>query len=498
MKNFKKCAAFLMCTFVFINTAFSNLHTVYAENESVTNNTASDTANQTESSSTEAESQTATANTTIPTVPSTWPAPPNINSGSAVLIEATTGTVLYDKNSHERNYPASITKIMTALLGIENCNMDDVITFSHNAVYSINPFEDAHISLDVGEQLTVDQTLHAILMKSANEASYGMAEYVSGSLEAFADLMNKRAKELGALDTHFTNASGLEDENHYTTAYDMAMIGRQCFKSDKFMSIISLPTTYTIPATNMKSESRFFYNRYKLLPGREKEYAYSLGGKPGWTTVSGNTLVSFAEKDGMKLIVCVMKSTLTDIYDDTVNLFEYGFNNYKCINIAQNETQYTVPQATFFNTTSDLFEHTNIDLSIDSSSYIVLPNNVDFSAATSSISYNTESVDEQSETQKIATINYTYEGANVGSADLILTNSKPGIFTFNNKDGETSSDDTGITNKSYLQINIKLIILLVIILVFLIFILTYNFTLINKKRKIKRHRHNKKRHNYYN
>ena len=206
MKNFKKCAAFLMCTFVFINTAFSNLHTVYAENESVTNNTASDTANQPETSSTEAESQTATATTTIPTVPSTWPTPPNVNSGSAVLIEATTGTVLYDKNSHERNYPASITKIMTALLGIENCNMDDVITFSHNAVYSINPFEDAHISLDVGEQLTVDQTLHAILMKSANEASYGMAEYVSGSLESFTDLMNKRAKELGALDTHFTNA----------------------------------------------------------------------------------------------------------------------------------------------------------------------------------------------------------------------------------------------------------------------------------------------------
>lgn len=498
MKNIKKCAALLMCTFIFINTSFSPVHTVFAENESVTDTTAVDTDSQNSETPADTTNDTTAQTNTVPTVPSTWPTPPNVNSGSAVLIEATTGTVLYDKNSHERNYPASITKIMTALLGIENCNMDDVITFSHNAVYSINPFEDAHISLDVGEQLTVDQTLHAILMKSANEASYGLAEYVSGSVEDFANLMNKRAKELGALDTHFTNASGLEDENHYTTAYDMAMIGRACFKSDKFMSIISLPTTYTIPATNMKTESRFFYNRYKLLPGREKEYAYSLGGKPGWTTVSGNTLVSFAEKDGMKLIVCVMKSTLTDIYDDTVNLFEYGFNNYKCINIADNETQYTVPQATFFNTTSDLFEHTNIDLAIDENSYIVLPNNVDFSAATSQISYNTESVDEKATTQKIATINYTYEGANVGSADLILNNSNPGAFTFSTKEDNDSTDNTGITNKSYLQINIKLIIILVVVLVFLIFIITYNFALIRRKRKIKRHRHNKKKRNYYN
>lgn len=472
MKLLKKCASFLLCTFMIINSTTAYSTPVYAQN--VTNN---NTTNQT-TQSTETYD------------PSLWPSGPNVNSGSAILIEANTGTVLYEKNSHERNYPASITKIMTALLAIENCSMDDTITFSKNAVYSVDPFEDAHISLDVGEQLTVDQTLHAILIKSANEASYGMAEYVSGSVEEFANLMNTRAKELGALDTHFTNASGLEDENHYTTAYDMAMIGRACFKSDKFMSIVSLPTTYVIPNTNMKTEARYFYNKYKLLPGREKEYAYSLGGKPGWTTVSGNTLVSFAEKDGVRLIVCVMKSTLTDIYDDTINLFEYGFNNYQKINISENETKYTVPQATFFNTTSELFEHTHIDLGIDKDSYIILPNNVNFADAKSTITYNTNE-DASKDTQTIATINYTYNGVNVGSADLILTSSKKGAFDFN-KDDTTQNN---ITNKSYLQINIKLIIILIIVLVFMILIITYNYALIQKRKRTKRHYKRKRKKN---
>lgn len=468
MKILKKCATFLLCAFMIINS--TSQHTlVYAENENDTK-------------------------TSEAYDPALWPDGPTVNSGSAILIEANTGTVLYEKNAHERNYPASITKIMTALLGIENCNMDDVITFSKNAVYSVDPFEDAHISLDVGEQLTVEQTLHAILIKSANEASYGLAEYVSGSVDEFANLMNERAKELGALGTHFTNASGLEDDNHYTTAYDMAMIGRACFENDKFMSIISLPTTYVVPETNLKDEKRYFYNKYKLLPGREKEYAYSLGGKPGWTTISGNTLVSFAEKDGVRLIVCVMKSTLVDIYDDTVNLFEYGFNNYQKINISENETKYTVPQATFFNTTSELFEHTHIDLMIDKDAYIILPNNVSFADAKSTITYNT-SDDTTNSTQDIATINYTYNGVNVGSANLILNSSTKGAFDFSKEETPT---DSNITNKSYLQINIKLIVILIIVLAFLILIIGYNYALIQKRKRTKRHyKRKRRRHNHY-
>ena len=211
-----------------------------------------------------------------------WPQAPDIVAQSAILIDADTGAILYEKDAHAKGYPASTTKILTGLLTIENCGLDETVTFSSAAANSVT-YEDASLGTKAGEQYSVEQALYGLLLYSANEIAYGLAEHVSGSLAAFTELMNKRAKELGAINTHFANASGLHDVNHYTTAYDMAMIAKGCYNNSTFVNIDSTSTTYTIPPTNKTDTARNFKHRHLMLKGRQYYYEYCKGGKTGFT-----------------------------------------------------------------------------------------------------------------------------------------------------------------------------------------------------------------------
>lgn len=166
------------------------------------------------------------------------------SAGNGILIDADTGAILYEKNAYTKCYPASTTKILTGLLTVENCSMDETVTFSRAAANSVT-WEDSNLATKVGEQYTVEQALYGLLLYSANEIAYGLAEHVGGSLENFVEMMNARARELGAVNTHFANASGLYDPNHYTTAYDMAMIARGCYNNSTFVNIDSTEDTYT-------------------------------------------------------------------------------------------------------------------------------------------------------------------------------------------------------------------------------------------------------------
>lgn len=179
-----------------------------------------------------------------------WPFGPVVSADSAILMEANTGAILYAKDIHKREYPASTTKIMTSLLATELASLDDVITFSHDAVFD-NPPGSSGIAMDVGQQLTLEQCLNAILIRSANEVCFAVAEHITGTTDwkVFAEVMNDRAKELGALNTHFVNPNGLPDENHYTTAYDLAMIGRAFFENEMLCKI-SLSRRMEIPASD--------------------------------------------------------------------------------------------------------------------------------------------------------------------------------------------------------------------------------------------------------
>lgn len=259
--------------------------------------------------------------------------PPAVEAESAILMDADTGVILYEKNIHTRQYPASITKIMTALLAQENCDMDEVINFSRTAVYTVERGS-SNIGIDENETLTMEDALYALLLASANEVANGIAEHISGSVDAFAELMNERAKELGCEDTHFINPHGLPNDNHYTSAYDMALIARAFFSYEN-LSTISGTAFYHINATATQPDEIDLGNHNKMLPGtnRGSGYYYEglVGGKTGYTDIARQTLVTCAERDGVRLICVVMKDESPSQYKDSAALYDYGFANYRKI-----------------------------------------------------------------------------------------------------------------------------------------------------------------------
>ena len=166
-------------------------------------------------------------------------------SPSIILVDAKTGKILYSKDAFKKMYPASTTKLMTAILTLENCKLDDIVTVSHNAIFSI-PVGYSHASLKEGEQLTVEQLLNVLLIPSANDAAVALAEHIAGSVEEFAEMMNNKAKELGCIGTHFVNPNGIHNEDHYSTAYDLSIIGRYAMKFEDIMRIATV-NQYTLP-----------------------------------------------------------------------------------------------------------------------------------------------------------------------------------------------------------------------------------------------------------
>lgn len=254
-------------------------------------------------------------------------APPELVSESAVLIDAETGQVLYDKEMHKQMYPASITKILTVITGLEKLSMTEKMTMSHYAVFSL-PVGSSHIALDEGEEITMEQAVYAALLMSANDACNGIAEAAAGSVEAFAEMMNETAARAGAKNSNFVNAHGLSDDNHYTTAYDMAMICSYALKNETFRKVFGT-YKYVMAPTNEQPEERTFVNQHYMVSVPDMKYEGIIGGKAGWTSVSKCTLVTAAERDGRCLIAVVMKCVKDkDKYADTKALLDWGFENF--------------------------------------------------------------------------------------------------------------------------------------------------------------------------
>lgn len=380
-----------------------------------------------------------------------WPIAPVLESNAAVVIEAETGTVLYDKNMNMRCYPASITKILTAILGIENSSLQDMVYYSEANIAAV-PRDSSHIAINPGEELTMENTLYGLLLASANECANAIAEHVSGSIPAFVDRMNERAKELGAINTHFANANGLPDENHYTTCYDMAMISRAAVFNETYRKINGT-TSYMIPPTNLQPESRPVNTMHHLILNGSSHYEGCFGGKTGYTTVAGSTLVTFAERDGMTLICVIMQSTSPTCFTETAALLDYGFLSFKRVNVAENENNYTFHRDNFFPSSSSIFEHTSLDIELNKNSVIILPINAEFSDAKAELTFTNvgeveelENVPEQTEdleqrnSPTLATITYSYGGHYVGSATLDVTYGDRNMFSFTkNVPEETSS-----------------------------------------------------------
>ncbi len=258
----------------------------------------------------------------------TPPTVPSITAESAILIDADTGITLYEKDADKKRYPASITKILTSLITIENCEPNEKIKHSHEAIYGIGPGS-SNIGMRENEEITVEQALHGILLASANEVCVAVAEHISGNSDNFMKMANERLQHIGATNTHFANPHGFHDDNHYTTARDMSLIMKEALKNETFVKIIST-YSYTIPPTNIVNVKRPLHNSNKLInPHSNFYYEYCIGGKTGFTDEAGNTLVTYFQKDGIKLICVVLKDQGTNTYVDSKALAEYGFGLFE-------------------------------------------------------------------------------------------------------------------------------------------------------------------------
>lgn len=342
-----------------------------------------------------------------------WPTDVSISADGGILMDAGSGAILYEKNSREAYYPASITKILTALIIIENCDLDETVTFSSEAVNTLEPGASI-LGARAGDQISVRECLYALLLQSANEVANALAEHCSGSIGAFAELMNEKARSLGCTSSNFANPSGLNDENHYTSAYDMALISQAAFSNPTFVEIDST-TYYDVPAGKLQQypDGWRYYAHHRMLKKNDSLY-YSgiIGGKTGYTSLAGNTLVTCAERDGMKLIAVILNGHQTH-YSDTKALFDFGFKNFRSVAVAGQDSVYQEIENDL--AIGGIQLGGSIRLSVGKNSAVTLPAEGEFSDVSSSLNYDLQ---EAAPASAVARIDYTYGDRNVGHAYL--------------------------------------------------------------------------------
>ncbi|NLJ58125.1 MAG: D-alanyl-D-alanine carboxypeptidase [Tissierellia bacterium] len=271
---------------------------------------------------------------------------PPILSESAVLIDATSGTILAQKNADKKMYPASLTKIMTAIIAIEMGELTDILTVDEQTPHEI---DGSHIALEPGEILTLKDLLYALMLPSANDAASVIAKHYGNDINSFAEIMNEKARELGAYNTNFVNPHGLHHSDHYTTAVDMALITRYAMENEVFRKIVET-IRYEIKVTNKKDEPRYFATLNRLLHDNgynqiyvdgfyiSPYYEYATGAKTGYTPEAGNCLAATAFKDGTELIAVTMKGVSLEMYQDVHNLFNFGFSEYESATLVSKNT----------------------------------------------------------------------------------------------------------------------------------------------------------------
>ena len=431
-----------------------------------------------------------------------WPEGPAIGAESAILMEMNTHTILYAKNIHEEMYPASTTKIMTCLLAAQNCDLDEMVTFSHNAVYGV-PSDGSNMGIDEGEVITMEQAMYGILVGSANEAASAVGEHVAQALgkeptqQAFAQIMNEKAAELGCENTHFVNANGLFDENHYTSAYDLALIGCEFFNNELLCKMSSTPR-YNIPPTDSQPDDIWINSKNQLYKGKEHAYPYLLGSKTGFVSQARQTLVSGAEKDGMKLVCVVFMEESPNQFTDTIQLLNYGFENFQKLMVNENETNYKIDNLDSFDTSNDLFGNSTPLMTMEDNAYIILPNTASFDDAVSTLEY----ADPDESSNLIASIKYTYSDVPVGNCNIYFSKAQEETFDFA-ADPDLQTRDSTVTNSSdqtansnVIFINVKKVILgilaiagiIIFILILISFINSYSFSPRGQSNKRRRQR----------
>ena len=380
-----------------------------------------------------------------------WPSDTGIESEAGIVMDADSGAVLFGQNIHVQKAPASITKILTALVVIENSSLDDTITFSHDAVYNVEDGSGNKNSIEEGDTLSVRDCLYLLLMRSSNQAANALAEHVGGSRDGFVKMMNEKTAELGCENSHFANPSGLNDDTQLTSVYDMALIASAAYKNDTLLTI-SKDKSYRLPATKNNPDGVTIQPEHKLLITTDTEspnyYPYAVAGKTGYTSIAGQTLVTYAIKDDRRQIAVTMKSTQATHYQDTIALMDFGFLRFKNVNISENETAYTSgDQPVQIGDNS----YQPSDLSMDTLAVITLPKDASFADAEKTV---VTDLPEDAPQGAVALLSYKYNDRKIGQVYLISASAAEAEANgeMASDDGNTASDpaasNTGASGKS--------------------------------------------------
>ena len=338
-----------------------------------------------------------------------WPSDVSIQADAGIVMDSDTGTVLYGKNMDQPYYPASITKILTALIVLEQCDLNEMVTFSHDDVYNVEAGSSS-AGIDEGDVLTVRDCLYALMLASANESANALACHVSGSREAFAQLMNEKAQSLGCTGSHFNNPSGLNDENHYSTR------------------------SYQLAPTKRTPEGGYVANHHKMLNKNEAVYyPGAFAGKTGYTSLAGNTLVTCAKKNDMTLIAVVLNGHQSH-YSDTKTLFDFGFRNFQSLRTVDYETRYKSLENDM--TIAGMTSGDSISLELDRGGRVVIPRDADFTDTQSALTYDLDGSHPQT---AIACIRYTYNDRPVGSVYLCSPGLKGSAVSLTSQDASGAS-----------------------------------------------------------
>lgn len=344
---------------------------------------------------------------------------PEIKSEAAMLMDMKSGRVLYSKNAEQELFPASTTKIMTAVLALEYGNLADIVTANVSALAPITN-EDSHMGILIGEELTLEQLLYGMMVYSANDAANVIATHISGTPENFVELMNQKAEEIGLSNTNFVNSYGIHDENHYTTAKDLATLARYAMKNEKFREIVGT-STYSIPATNKYTEERILPSTNLFMSTSRSAEFYNqavTGIKTGYTKDAGYCLVTSVVYEETELLVVTLKSPdRSGIYTDTRTLFRMGFNNYDETTLAA--TGSVIKDSKVYEAKND----TRVALTVPKDIVVLLPEELDLSEAIKTdVSLPKTIKAPIKKGDVLGSIVYTYNGTEVGKADLIAAN----------------------------------------------------------------------------
>ena len=369
-----------------------------------------------------------------------WPSDTGIMAEAGIVMDMDSGAILYGQNIHLPYYPASITKILTALIVLENCNLDDTVTFSTTAVNQVEADSGNKISVVAGDELSVEDCLYALLLVSCNQVANALAEHTAGSIPAFVDMMNEKLMELGCQESHFENPSGLNNDNQYVSAYDMALIAQAAYNNEKLVEISSTtthkiaPTTQNPDGLNLRSEHRLCVTED---PSSPYYYPEAVAGKTGYLIKAGNTLVTYAVKDNRRLVSVILKGQPRQYFVDGKALLEFGFRDFQDLTVADHESRYVSGDETI---SLDKGDFRASDLMIDPDSVITLPNGAAFEDADLALG----AVPEGSPDNAVALLTYTYNDRVIGTAYLLA---KDGVI-IGDEENTASTDASAAPEES--------------------------------------------------